>query len=288
MAKPTICVLHPGEMGSAVGRAARTAGARVLWSSTGRGEATRRRAAEAGLEDAGTLAAALGAAEIALSVCPPHAALDVARSVAAQGFRGLFVDANAVAPEKARRLAAIVEGAGARFVDGGIVGPPPSAGSSTRLYLSGEGARRVAELFEGTPLGTIVLDAPVGAASAVKMCYAAWTKGSATLLLAVRTLAETEGVDAALAEEWRISKPDLFRQLDRAVVQSRKAWRWIGEMEEIAATFAEAGLPEGFHLAAAEICRRLESFKDARGTTLEELVAALRAATAKKPVSAAS
>lgn len=286
MTKPTICVLHPGEMGSAVGRAARAGGARVLWSSTGRGEATRRRAAEAGLEDAGPLAAALAAAEIALSVCPPHAALELARSVAAHRFQGLFVDANAVSPETTRRVAAIVAGAGARFVDGGIVGPPPGPGSSARLYLSGEDARRVAELFAGTPLSTVVLDGPVGAASAVKMCYAAWTKGTAALILAVRAAAESEGVEAALAEEWRISQPDLFRQVDRAVAQSRKAWRWVGEMEEIAATFAAAGLPEGFHLAAAEVCRRLEPFKDARGTTIEQLVEALRAARVKKAASA--
>ena len=131
-----------------------------------------------------------------------------------------------------------------------------------------------------------VLDAPVGAASAVKMCYAAWTKGTAALILAVRAVAESEGVATALAEQWRISQPDLFRQLDRAAAQSRKAWRWVGEMEEIAATFGEAGLPESFHLAAAEICRTLESFKDARGTTIDELVTALLATPAKKAVSA--
>jgi 3-hydroxyisobutyrate dehydrogenase-like beta-hydroxyacid dehydrogenase len=288
MAMPTVCVLHPGEMGSAIGRAARGSGVRVLWCPTGRGEATRRRAAEAELEDAGTLERALAEAEIALSVCPPHAALDLARSVAARGFRGLFVDANAVAPETARRIGAVVEGAGARFVDGGLIGPPPGPGASTRLYLCGEGAARVAALFVGSPLATVVLDAPVGAASAVKMCYAAWTKGTAALLLAVRAAAEREGVDAALAAEWRISQPDLFRQLDRAVTQSRKAWRWVGEMEEIAATFGDAGLPEGFHLAAAEVCRALESFKDARGTTVDALVAALLAAPPKKAVGAES
>jgi len=286
MAQPTICVLHPGEMGSAVGRAARTGGARVLWSSAGRSDATRKRALAAGLEDAGPLEAALGGSEIVLSVCPPDAALDVARAVAARRFGGLFVDANAVSPDTARRLAATVADAGARFVDGGIVGPPPGPGSSTRLYLSGEGAGRVAALFEGTPLAAVVLDGPVGAASAVKMCYAAWTKGTAALILAVRAVAAAEGVEAALAEEWRISQPDLFRQVDRAVAQSRKAWRWIGEMEEIAATFGDAGLPEGFHLAAAEICRALESFKDARGTTIEQLVDALRAARATKAVGA--
>jgi 3-hydroxyisobutyrate dehydrogenase-like beta-hydroxyacid dehydrogenase len=282
MAQITICILHPGEMGSAVGRAARGAGARVLWSSAGRGDETRKRAVEAGLEDAGTLAAALDAAEIALSVCPPHAALDVAKTVAAHGYRGTFVDANAVSPETTRQIGAVIERTGARFVDGGIVGPPPAPGTSTRLYLSGSGADRVAALFAGTPLAAIVLDAPVGAASAVKMCYAAWTKGTALLLLAVRALAESEGVEQPLAEEWRISQPELFQRLDRAVIQSRKGWRWIAEMEEIAATFAEAGLPEGFALAAAELCRRLESFKNARGTTIDEIVAAILASPARK------
>ena len=120
----------------------------------------------------------------------------------------------------------------------------------------------------------------------MKACYAAWTKGTATLLLAVRALAEHEGVAAALADEWRISQPDLFRQLDRAVGNSRKAWRWIAEMEEIAATFAGAGLPDGFHLAAAEICRRLEPFKDARGAKIEDLVNALQAARVRKKTAA--
>jgi 3-hydroxyisobutyrate dehydrogenase-like beta-hydroxyacid dehydrogenase len=286
MASPVVCILHPGEMGAAVGRTARDAGARVLWSSAGRGEATRRRAAEAGLEDAGTLASALGAAEIVLSVCPPHSALDVANAAVAGRYCGLFVDCNAISPDTTRRAASIVSAAGARFVDGGIVGPPPGPGSATRLYLSGDGSSRVAELFAGTPLAAIALDAPVGAASAVKMCYAAWTKGTAALILAVRAVAESEGVAAALADEWRISQPDLFRQLDRAVAQSRKAWRWVGEMEEIAATFGAAGLPAGFHLAAAEVCRALESFKDARGTSADELVAALRARPRKKAASA--
>src|SRR5262245_13506775 len=105
------------------------------------------------------------------------------------------------------------------------------------------------------------------------------------LLLAVRALAEHEGVTATLVEEWTVSQPDLFRQLDRAVGNSRKAWRWIAEMEEIAATFAGAGLSEGFHLAAAEICRRLEPFKDARGAKVEDLVNVLQAVRVTKKAS---
>lgn len=277
MATTTVCILHPGEMGAEIGAAARAGDARVLWASAGRGGATRDRAGAAGLEDAGTLKAALDQSAIALSVCPPHAAVALAESVAAAGYRGVYLDANAIAPETARRIGGVVERAGARFVDGGIVGPPPAKSGTTRLYLSGAAAEKIAALFAGTALGTVVLDAPVGAASAVKACYAAWTKGSAALLMSVRALARHAGIEAALAEEWKISQPNLFALLDRAVSNSRKGWRWIAEMEEIGATFDAAGLPDGFALAAAEVCRRLEPFKDARGTTTEDVVDALLA-----------
>jgi hypothetical protein len=201
--------------------------------------------------------------------------------VAAGPFRGTYVDANAISPETSRRIGAIVEAAGATFVDGGIIGPPPTKPGTTRLYLSGPASAEVAALFNGSPLGAVVLDAPIGAASAIKGCYAGWTKGAATLLLSVRALARHEGVEAALAEEWRISQPNLFAQLDRAVLQSRKGWRWIAEMEEIGATFDRAGLPDGFALAAAEVCRRLEPFKDARGNTIDTVVDALLAKHAR-------
>jgi len=275
MANATICVLHPGEMGAAVGRTARATGARVLWVAAGRGDATRKRAEAAGLEDAHTLSAALAAADIALAVCPPHAALELAQSVAGHAFRGIYVDANAISPSTTRQVGVIVEGAGATFVDGGIVGPPPGTGDDTRLYLCGSEAARVATLFAGTALAPVSLDAPVGAASAVKACYAAWTKGTAALLVTIRALAEREGVAAALANEWQLSQPDLFKRLDRAVANTRKGWRWIGEMEEIGATFSAVGLPDGFQLAAAEVFRRLEAFKDDSGVTLHDVIGAL-------------
>jgi 3-hydroxyisobutyrate dehydrogenase-like beta-hydroxyacid dehydrogenase len=275
MAQETICILHPGEMGAAVGAAVRSAGARVLWVSSGRGDTTSARARAAGLEDAGTLRDALGASGVVLSVCPPHAAVAVAEAVSELRYGGIYVDANAISPETARRVGAIVGRSGATFVDGGIIGPPPQDPGRTRLYLAGSAAGRVATLFGGTALAAVVLDAPPGAASAVKMCYAAWTKGTAALLTSVRAVARAEGVENALADEWRISQPDLFRLLDRAIGNARKAWRWVGEMDEVAETFADAGLPKGFGQASAEVFARLESFKDARGTTLEELLAAL-------------
>jgi 3-hydroxyisobutyrate dehydrogenase-like beta-hydroxyacid dehydrogenase len=264
-------------MGAEVGAAGRAGGASVLWVSDGRASATRDRAAAAGLEDAETLNAALARASVVLSVCPPHAAVELANSVAAAGFRGVYLDANAIAPETSRRIGGIVEATGASFVDGGIIGPPPTKPGTTRLYLSGPASPEIAALFAGSSLGTVVLDAPIGAASAIKACYAGWTKGAATLLLSVRALARHEGVEAALAEEWKTSQPQLFAQLDRAVLQSRKGWRWIAEMEEIGATFDRASLPDGYALAAAEVCRRLAAFKDARGLTIEDVVGALLA-----------
>ncbi len=272
----TIGLLNPGEMGAAVGASARADGAHVLWASEGRGAATRGRAEAAGLEDAGTLAELARRSEVILSICPPDAAADVARAVAALRFSGLYVDGNAVAPATAREIGGIVEKAGARFVDGGIIGGPPQRRGATRLYLSGEGAARVAALFPGGPLEALVVPGGPGAASALKMAYAAWTKGSAALLMAVRALADAEAVGDVLLAEWKLSQPDLPERCEKAVRNSsRKAWRFVGEMHEIAATFAAAGLPDGFHEAAAEIYERLAPWKDAAPPSVSEASRAL-------------
>jgi len=260
----TIGLLHPGEMGASVGAAARAGGARVLWASEGRSTDTWARAATAELEDAGSVAALAAASDVVLSVCPPHGALDIARAVAAVGFRGLYVDGNAIAPDTARKVAAIVQAAGATYVDGGIIGPPPDKPGSTRLYLSGQAADRIAALFAPGPLEAVVLAGDLTAASAIKMAYAAWTKGSQALIMNVRALAAAEGVDEALRAEWHRSQPDLSKRSENAARgTARKAWRWVGEMDEIAATFAAAGLPDGFHRGAGEIYRRMAVYKDA-------------------------
>jgi 3-hydroxyisobutyrate dehydrogenase-like beta-hydroxyacid dehydrogenase len=264
MVNSTIGVLHPGEMGSMVGAAARANGLRVLWASEGRSAPTSERAAAAGLEDAKAMGPLVAASQVILSVCPPHAATDLARAVAGHGFTGIYVDANAISPETARQVGRIVERAGAAFVDGGIIGPPPRAAGSTRLYLSGARAERIAALFAQGPLEAIVIDGGPGAASALKMAYAAYTKGTAALLMAIRALAAQSGVDEALLREWERSQPQLSAQSERAVrSNTQKAWRFVGEMEEMAATFERAGLPGGFARAAAEIYRRLAPYKDA-------------------------
>jgi 3-hydroxyisobutyrate dehydrogenase-like beta-hydroxyacid dehydrogenase len=244
-------VLHPGEMGAAVAGALSGRGETVLWASAGRSPATGERARAAGLEDAGEIEELSSRCEILLSICPPHAALDVAR--AASSFTGVYVDANAIAPDTARAVAALQP----RYVDGGIVGPPPDRPGTTRLYLSGDEAERVAALFGDTNVDARVISAEPGAASALKAAYAGWTKGSAALLLTMRELARAEGVEDALLEEWRLSIPELEERLPGAERSARrKGWRWIGEMEEISRSMSAQDLPAGFHEAAAEVFRR--------------------------------
>jgi len=264
MTSQTIGILHPGEMGVTVGASARAGGSRVLWASEGRSAQTRERAAAAGLEDAKTLASLCAASGVILSVCPPHSAVDLARHVAAQGFSGVYVDGNAVSPGTAREIGRIIERAGATFVDGGIIGPPARARGTTRLYLSGAEALRIVHLFVQGPLEAIALDGGPGAASALKMAYAAYTKGTAALLVSIRALAIRAGVDQALLDEWALSQKDLGARSERAAGETaRKAWRFTGEMAEIAATFDDAGLPDGFFRAAGEIYESLAGYKDA-------------------------
>jgi len=261
MSQKTITLLHPGNMGVTIGAAA--SGARVLWASKDRGSATRQRAAKAGLHDVETLAEAVRRSEVVLSVCPPHAAVDVARAVAAEKFSGIYVDANAVSRATAEEIGAIVAAAGADFVDGGIIGSPVKQPGTTRLYLSGARAGEVAELFSGSMLDARPIGSAPGAASALKVAYAAWTKCTDALILAIRAFAAHEGVDKALLEEWSTSQPALEKKCDRAAaVAVPKAWRYVGEMREIAEAFESASLPAGFHQAAAEVCERFVPFKD--------------------------
>ncbi len=232
-------LLHPGEMGAAIGGVLQENGHEVLWASEGRSQATQARADA--FRDLGTIGSLALEAEVILSICPPHAALAVAR--AAEGFEGTYVDANAISPMRARQVAELQP----RFVDGGIVGGPPT-GPGTTLYLSGAAAPEVAALLAGSKVETRV----VADASAMKMVYAAWSKGTTAMLLAIRDVAR----HFQLEEEWRLAVPELLDRLERAErAAAAKGWRWSSEMEEIADTFVVAGQPEGFHRAAATVYR---------------------------------
>lgn len=273
----TIGILHPGQMGISVAASARNGGHTVLWASEGRSAQTRARADEHGLEDAGTLAELCRRAEIILSVCPPHAAEGVAQAVADQGFSGLYADANAISPQRAQAVAAIITRGGASFVDGGIIGGPAWKPGRTWLYLSGPQAATVAACFAAGPLETEVIGDAIGKASALKMCYAAYTKGTTALLAAILGAAEQLDVRAELEAEWARNGSSFALESERKVREvTAKAWRFVGEMHEIAATFESAQMPGGFHRAAADIYTRLAPFKDAPETpSLGAVLAAL-------------
>ena len=252
----TVGLLHPGEMGAAVGGCLVSVGHEVLWDPAGRSRATTGRALAAELTGV-KFDRLIANSSVILSICPPHAALDVAHQVAAAGYTGCYVDANAVSVATAQQVAAVVTAAGASYVDGGIIGQPPETAGHTRFYLSGPRASEVRSLFSRSPLDARIAEGPLYAASTVKMAYAAWTKGSSALLLAARALARAGGVERTLLAEWQLSQPNLAAQSERsATAAALKGWRWIGEMEEIAASMNAAGLPDGFHEAAAELFDR--------------------------------
>jgi 3-hydroxyisobutyrate dehydrogenase-like beta-hydroxyacid dehydrogenase len=273
----TLGILHPGAMGSSVGAAARAGGAKVIWCGVGRSTETRKRAEQDGLVGVGSLEQLTRESDVIVSVCPPDAAHAQAEAVARFGFGGLYVDANAISRNTAVSIEALMRRAGASFVDAGILGPPARAGQTTLLCLSGARAPEVAELFRGSALEPKVVGEAGGQASALKMAFAAWTKGSSALLLAVRALAAAEGVEAALLESWARLSPELTARSERAAVGAApKAWRWVGEMLEIARSFEAVGLPGDFHEGAAQLYARLGTFNGEQSAPrLGAVVAAL-------------
>ena len=273
-----IGIIHPGEMGISVAVSAQKSGHEVYWASEGRSAQTRERAAKFGLQDVESVANLCATCSVLVSVCPPDAADGVARQVLACGFAGLFLDANAISPRRAVDISQRMTAAGAAFVDGGIIGGPAWTSGATRLYLSGPRAREVAACFAGGPLATEVIGAEAGKASALKTCYAAYTKGTTALLAAVVATADQLRVREDLYQQWDREDAGSVNRAEHRVRQAgAKAWRFVGEMDEIAATFRSAGLPGEFHVAAAEIYRRLAPFKNAQGVRpFEEVLAALR------------
>lgn len=270
-----IGVVSPGDMGQAVAACLKSSGYAVHTALDGRSERTRTLAREAGLNDCGTMQKVVETCDVVLSILNPAAAVDNARAAAAAmraaGRRCVFVDCNAVAPQTAHEIDAIVRAAGGECIDAGIIGPPPRGKARTRIYVSGSQAALMEQLA-GPNIDIRVMGERIGDASAIKMCYASYTKGAVALGVEMLMAARRLGVDAALDRELQESLAD-NRQwiLSRTTVMPPKAYRWVPEMLEIAKTFEGVKLTPRMLLGAADMYEMIaqtplgeESPEDAR------------------------
>jgi 3-hydroxyisobutyrate dehydrogenase-like beta-hydroxyacid dehydrogenase len=258
-------------MGVSIASSAIDAGCEVYWASAGRRPVTQERAEAAGLKDAVTIARMCELCPVIISVCPPEFAWDVARAVAATGFQGILADVNALTPQNKVEMASL----GLRFADGGIIGLPSRTPGETTLFLSGPAAQEVAECFKDGAIAAVNMGPEVGRATALKVLFAAYNKGSIALFAALYAAAEHYGVLPELKGQLihrGLSTEKIEAQIVRA---APKAWRWVAEMHEISETLEAAGMPGEFHLAAAKIYERLAGMKD-QSPALEETIRTLR------------
>lgn len=262
MSIETVAVISPGEMGSAVGRAFAENGFTVITTLEGRSKPTRERALASGFQDGGSLADVVAAVDIVLSIMPPEHAPATAAKVAAamksSGDTPPYADCNAVSPETARAMQAVIEGAGAVYVDGGIVGSPPGKAAPTRFYMSGADAALMDGL-DGKGIDVRQCGPEIGRGVAVKMCYAAITKGTSALHTAVLIAAESLGVSDEIHDELASSVGALYKRMENVVPKlPAVSGRYIGEMKEIARTMESAGVTANFHVGATELYQLLE------------------------------
>ncbi|MEU3522184.1 DUF1932 domain-containing protein [Streptomyces sp. NPDC006654] len=276
MDQPTVGILHPGSMGAAVAACAAANAASVLWCTAGRSPATVARAQHFGLTGVATLAELLDRSDIVISLCPPAAAEDLARDVAAHAFTGVYVEANAINPERAARIADLL-GTTAAVVDGGVIGSPPVDGKSPTLYLSGPtvAVTKVDALFAGTDVQTGLLGAEIGKASALKLAYASFQKTSRVLVALSVGLAHTHGVDQELVQVAAQRSDSYLAEPEYVAKAAARAWRWGPEMEEVADTLAAVGLPPEMLRAAAATLARWHDAKDDSSLTLADALALL-------------
>jgi len=255
----TVGLMTPGDMGQAVGLQIKAKGLAVRTALDRRSERSRSLAREAGLTDVGTVARLVAECDVVLSIMNPGAALDFAGEAAEalrpSGRHILFVDCNAIAPATVKEIAALIERAGGRFLDAGIIGPPPRGSAKTNLYVSGPGASDL-ECLAGPQLLVHVLSERIGDASALKMCYGALNKGTQALWLEVLIAAQRLGVAPALERQLQESRADLYDwALGQFPAMPPKAYRWVPEMLEISRTLSAAGITPKVFQGAAETYR---------------------------------
>ena len=283
----TIAILSPGDMGHAVGRALRDHGLDVTTCLQGRSERTRNLARQANIRDVPSPEELLRQADLVLSILVPAEAVKVVQRIAdalrVTGVHTPFADCNAISPQTAQRMNTIITSAGGRFIDGSIIGGPPGGGAPPRFYVSGPYADIVSDL-DGKGIAIRPIGDAIGRASGIKMCYAAMTKGTTALYVAQLTAALALGLSDELRAELEYSQTDVLKRMEGGIPRlPAKAFRWIGEMEEIAATFNHVGVTPLFHQGAAEVFRLLSETPFAaespetidRGRTLAQTVSAV-------------
>ena len=245
-------IISAGDMGAAIGAALASGGVDVATDLTGRSDLTRTRAAEAGIRDTGSMDALVEECDLLLSVLPPAEAVSIAEEVAGAmartGARPAFAECNAIAPQTVVRIATLM-----LDIDAGIIGGPPGPGSDPHIYCSGPDTSALESLRE-CGLDIRRVGPRFGQASGLKMVYAASTKGTTAVWTELLTAAEAMGLtDALLAEFGDAADP--ARRIKATTQMPRRARRWVGEMEEIAATFEHLGLTPRILLGAADMFR---------------------------------
>ncbi len=261
MSVQTVAIISPGEMGCAVGSALKSGGLDVIACLAGRSPLTRKRAEDAGFQDVPSIEDLLGKADLVLSIVPPASALGIAREVASamksSGHTPPYVECNAISPNSTRHAGEAISKAGADYIDGGIVGPPPGKGKPPRFYVSGERAGLMTAL-DGKGIDVRPIGNEIGRASGLKMCYASLTKGTLALQTAVLIVAEALGLTSELQKELLSSREAVYRQIESGAQRLPSvSARYIGEMEEIAATYSAAGVTPKFHQGALDVYRHL-------------------------------
>jgi putative dehydrogenase len=258
----TVAIIAQGEMGAGVGRRLVERGARVLTSLRGRSPASAERAGRAGMVAVEDDAALIEQSDFFLSIVPPGDAVTLAErmkpALARATRKPVYIDCNAVAPDTAERIGAVLADTGCRYVDAGIIGGPPSGASpGPRFYASGEAAGAMERLARHG-LSVRVIDGPVGAASALKMSYAGITKGTTAIGAAMMLGASRAGCAAALREELADSQPQMLAWLASAVSRMPpKAYRWVAEMEEIGDFLGQERAEHDVYAAIARFYQRL-------------------------------
>ncbi|MBZ9641427.1 DUF1932 domain-containing protein [Streptomyces sp. PSKA30] len=267
----TVGLMHPGSMGAAFAAQLRSQGTTVLWCPTGRSESSRQRAEQASMEPVTSLTDLLERVDVLLSLCPPAAAEDVAAQVAAHGFRGTYVEANAITPRRVRNIAECLPYAA--VVDGAVVGSPPVGGKSPTLYLAGprEQVVRLEDLFADTDVQTHQLGDDIGQASALKLAYSSYQKASRVLAAVAYGLADANGVSDELLHIASKRTGSYLTETGYIPKTASRAWRWGPELDDAAALLREVGLPDDLMEAASRVLHQWSDARDRELTVAETL-----------------